>query len=203
MAVKVDGRRARGDITRRKAATCAAELATVIGLGSISVTQLAEGTGLSKSGILTVFKSREAIQLAAVEVAREIFVREVVTPAWDKKPGKTRLKAYVDNWFAYVERDTFPGGCFLANAVVEFGSQDGQVADAVREFQTTWVQLLEGELAVGQSDTKKSRDAVAATAFKLNAFMNHGNERYRLSGDKDHLAVAKQCCSAELKTVAP
>lgn len=196
---KVDGRRVRGDVTRRRTAIHAAELATVSGLGSISISQLADGTGLSKSGILTVFKSRESIQLAAVDVARDVFLEHVVTPAWDKKPGRPRLRAFVDNWFSYVDRGIFPGGCFLSTAMVEYGGQTGPVAEAVNDFARTWVQLLEGELAVGLADTKKSREHVSSVAFKLQAFMSSGNARFQLSGDKHDLDLARLCCAKELK----
>ena len=44
-------------------------IATTHGLDSITVGALATATGVSKSGILTVFGNREAIQLAAVAEA--------------------------------------------------------------------------------------------------------------------------------------
>ncbi|MGZ4475674.1 MAG: TetR/AcrR family transcriptional regulator, partial [Nocardioides sp.] len=77
-----DGRRARGDATRQAVARAAADLATMAGLDSISVGQLATATGVSKSGILTVFPNREAIQLAAVAEARRVYVDAVIRPAW-------------------------------------------------------------------------------------------------------------------------
>ena len=48
-------------------------IATTHGLDSITVGALASATGLSKSGILTVFGNREAIQVAAVAEARNIY----------------------------------------------------------------------------------------------------------------------------------
>ena len=63
-------------------------LATVSGLDSITVGGLATRTGLSKSGILTVFPDREAIQLAAVAQAREIYLDAVVRPVWGEEPGR-------------------------------------------------------------------------------------------------------------------
>ena len=73
MTKTVDGRRARGDVTRALVAREAAMTATVSGLDSITVGGLAAATGVSKSGILTVFGSRENIQVAAVTAARRIF----------------------------------------------------------------------------------------------------------------------------------
>ncbi|UMG93260.1 TetR/AcrR family transcriptional regulator [Nocardioides sp. TF02-7] len=86
-----DGRRARGDVTRRRVAREAAMIATVSGLDSISVGGLAERTGVSKSGIMTVFGSREAIQVAAVAQARRIYQEHVIGPAWERPAGRDRL----------------------------------------------------------------------------------------------------------------
>lgn len=176
-----DGRRARGDATRRKVAREAAMVATVSGLDSISVGGLAEATGVSKSGILTVFGSREAIQVAAVAEARRIYQEHVIAPAWDKAPGRERLRALLEAWRRYLGSAVFPGGCFLATTTVEYGHRDGQVADAVRRLQREWLDLLEGELrAAGSADP-------ASDAFRIDAYLNAGNTRFQLYGDRDDL----------------
>ncbi|WP_449561141.1 TetR/AcrR family transcriptional regulator [Mycolicibacterium mageritense] len=76
-----DGRRARGDATRRLVARAAADIATTHGLDGITVGGLSASTGVSKSGILTVFGNREAIQLAAVAEARRVYIDVVIRPA--------------------------------------------------------------------------------------------------------------------------
>ncbi|WP_157108757.1 TetR/AcrR family transcriptional regulator, partial [Aldersonia kunmingensis] len=167
MAAEPDGRRARGDRTRHKAARYAADLATVYGLDSISVGQLAAGTGLSKSGILTVFDGREAIQLAAIAEARAIFIAEVVTPAWHLEPGVVRLRAFVDNWLTYVRARVFPGGCFLAATSAEYAGRDGEVADAVRALKQDWLRLLESQLLAGGPDGETERNRARRIAFQL------------------------------------
>lgn len=194
MDTKIDGRRARGDLTRKRAAICAAEIATVSGLDSISMSQLSEGTGLSKSGILTVFENREAIQLAAVEEARTIFTENVVSPAWHLKPGALRLRGFIENWFNYVETKVFPGGCFLAVTASEYGAQHGDVADAVRDFKATWIQLIEGELWVGQRSSGRAKKRIHTTAFHLDSLMVGGNTMFQLFKDADDFAMAQAAC---------
>ena len=186
-----DGRRARGDRTRRKAARHAADIATVSGLDSISVGRLAAGTGLSKSGILTVFESREAIQLAAVAEARAVFVAAVITPAWHIAAGTPRLRAFVDNWLDYVRTRVFTGGCFLVATSTEYAGREGPVADAVRELKRSWLQLLEGELLVGRAGTDVNRDRARRLAFQIDAFLSAGVVRARLLGDDDELQLAR------------
>ena len=176
-----DGRRARGDATRRKVAREAAMVATVNGLDSITVGSLAERTGVSKSGILTVFGSREAIQVAAVAEARRIYQEHVIAPAWGREPGRPRLEALLEAWRRYLASSVFPGGCFLATTQVEYGHRDGEVADAVRRLQREWIDLLEAELR-----TAGSPDPVS-DAFRIDALLNAGNTRYQLYGDRAEL----------------
>lgn len=181
-----DGRRARGDLTRRTAARRAAMIATVSGLDAISVGGLAADTGLSKSGILTVFPNREAIQLAAVAEARAIYIETVIRPAWGAESGLPRLRAILDRWVAYVRAETFPGGCFLANTSVEFGHREGPVADAVRALKREWLELLEGELAAaGSADP-------AEDAFRIDAYLTAANTRLQLFGEDAALRRARR-----------
>jgi AcrR family transcriptional regulator len=187
-----DGRRARGDRTRRKAARYAADLATVYGLDSISVGQLAAGTGLSKSGILTVFDGREAIQLAAIAEARAIFIAEVIAPAWHLEPGVPRLAGFVANWLTYVRARVFPGGCFLAATSAEYAGRDGDVADAVRALKQDWLRLLTSELLFGKPATDAERNHARRIAFQLDAFLTAGVMRARLLGDDGELELAHE-----------
>jgi AcrR family transcriptional regulator len=185
METSTDGRRARGDATRRTVARAAAEIATIEGLDSISVGRLATATGVSKSGILTVFGTRESIQVAAVAGARAIYRESVIAPAWGAEPGTQRLRALVDAWVAYLLAGVFPGGCFLAAASTEYGHRQGPVAEAVRELEREWLGLLEKEFA-----TAGSTDP-AMDAFRLDAYLVAGNRRRELFWDDAELDRAR------------
>lgn len=184
MASSIDGRLARGDITRSTVARKAAEVATTHGLDSITIGSLATATGLSKSGILTVFGTREAIQVAAVAEARKIYVETVITPVWDERPGSPRLRALLDSWVAYLRAGVFPGGCFIAATSAEYGHRDGPVAEAVRDLKREWLALLEAELVTAGS-TRPVDDA-----FRVDALLNAGNVRRELFGDDAELKRA-------------
>lgn len=192
MTEVLDGRRLRGDATRRAAAREAAKIATVSGLDSITVGGLAAATGLSKSGILTVFGSRESIQIAAVAEARKVFRDAIFTPVWELEPGRVRLRALLKAWRDYLTAEFFPGGCFLGAVAVEFGHREGPVADSVRRFKREWLDTLESELAVAGH-----RDPVAG-AFQIDAYLNAGNARHQLFGDQ---AALEQAMSLSLAVV--
>lgn len=164
------------------------------------MTGLARATGFSPSGILTVFHNRQAIQLAAVDRAKDMFIAEVVAPSWGAEPGLPRLRKIIDSWFDYVERRVFPGGCFLVAASVEYGAQTGPVADAVRGMKQTWLDLLEGELRVGVGNSKKARDRAQLTAFQLDGFLLAANVATQLTGDDDYLALGRKSCRDLIKS---
>ena len=180
-----DGRRIRGDATRRTTARTAAAIATTHGLDSITIGALATATGFSKSGILTVFGSRQAIQVAAVAEARQIYVESVIRPAWPYERGKPRLRALLDAWVAYLKAGVFPGGCFIAATSAEFGHRSGAVAEAVRELKREWLAVLESELAAAGSK------APSDDAFRIDAYLVAGNVRRGLFGDDEELERAR------------
>ena len=173
----IDGRRARGDATRRTVARAAARTATVEGLDSITVGGLAAATGVSKSGILTVFGTREAIQIAAVAEARRLYQEWVVLPAWGETAGAERLTSLIEHWVAYTKADVFPGGCFVAATSVEFGHRDGPVAESVQRLKREWLDLLEAELKTAGSTVP------ADDAFRIDSYLCMGNTRWQLYGD--------------------
>lgn len=161
-------------------------VATVSGLDAITVGGLAADTGLSKSGILTVFPNREAIQLAAVAEARRIYIETVVRPVWGLPAGQERLRGLLDSWVDYVRAGTFPGGCFLTTTSVEFGHRDGAVAAAVRALKREWLDLLESELRTAGADDPEE------DAFRIDAFLTAAVIRLQLLGDDTALVRARR-----------
>ncbi|BBG01161.1 TetR family transcriptional regulator [Pseudonocardia saturnea] len=161
-------------------------MATTHGLDSISVGSLARSTGLSKSGILTVFGTREAIQVAAVAEARAIYLDAVVTPAWGHESGRPRLRALLDCWVAYLRAEIFPGGCFIVASTAEYGRREGAVADAVRALKREWLDLLESSLReAGVGDP-------AGDAFRIDAYLCAANVHRELFGSEKELDRARE-----------
>src|SRR5271154_5604271 len=75
-------RRARGLKTRRAILREAVDLASLEGLEGLTIGRLASTLRISKSGLFAHFGSKEDLQCAVVDEARDIFVREVVRPAF-------------------------------------------------------------------------------------------------------------------------
>src|SRR5438034_4750046 len=113
-----DGERSRSAILRE-----AGQLATVEGIGGLSISRLADAVGMSKSGLFAHFGSKEELQLATIEAASTLFVRQVTDPASEAVTAHERLRRLVDGYLHYLEVETFPGGCFFASTLAEMDTQ--------------------------------------------------------------------------------
>src|SRR5215813_8351088 len=71
----------KGERTRESILRVAVNLASVEGLEGVTIGRLAAELRMSKSGLFAHFGSKEELQLATVDMAREIIVDRVVRPA--------------------------------------------------------------------------------------------------------------------------
>src|SRR5580700_422780 len=138
--------RAPGERARARVVEQAARLATIEGIEGLSIGRLADATGIAKSSVYALFGSKEELQLATINAARDSFITEVVSPAFDAtEPGRQRLLTLCEGFLTYVERRIFPGGCFFVAASAEVGGRPGRVHDEVARIQQQWRDLLGGE----------------------------------------------------------
>src|SRR5215471_8818334 len=101
-----DGAR-KGVRTRENILQVAVNLASMEGLEGLTIGRLADELKMSKSGLFAHFGSREDLQLATVEMARQIFVEHVIRPAMIEPEGMPRLWALCDGWLGHVEQHVF------------------------------------------------------------------------------------------------
>ncbi|MRG59062.1 TetR family transcriptional regulator [Agromyces sp. CFH 90414] len=140
--VAIDGRRARGDASRRMVLERAADLASVEGLDGLSIGRLATAAEVSKSGIATLFGSKQQLQLATIAAATERFTATVIVPARVHPRGLRRLTALLDSVVAYSQNRVFPGGCFFSAAAADFHAKSGPVRDALADQLEDWMDYL-------------------------------------------------------------
>src|SRR5215469_13204719 len=110
----------KGERTRESILRVAVNLASLEGLEGLTIGRLADELDMSKSGLFAHFGSKEELQLATVEMARQIFVEHVIKPALEKPEGMERLLKLCQGWLAHVEGRVFKGGCFFTAASLEF-----------------------------------------------------------------------------------
>ena len=174
-----DGRRARGDESRRVILAHAIDTASVDGLEGLTIGRLADAAGHSKSGVATLFGSKEQLQLATVAAAREVFITRVVAPARERSErGLPRVCALVSSWLDYSDERVFRGGCFFAATSVEYDSRPGVVRDAVIAASSDWEDYLtisiERAMAAGELP---GLDDARQLTFEIVSFLEGANTR--------------------------
>jgi AcrR family transcriptional regulator len=138
-----DGRLLRGMRTRTAVLDAAVTLASEQGLDGLSLAQLAERLGVSKSGLFAHWRSKEELQLATVERAREQWIEHVVSPALRTPRGIRRLWTLHESRVAFYAAWALPGGCFFAHAGFEYSVRPGPVRDRLVAELADWLGLVE------------------------------------------------------------
>jgi AcrR family transcriptional regulator len=193
-------RRSDGEQTRAAILEAATQLATVEGLDGLSIGHLAEHIGMSKSGLYAHFGSKEELQLAAIETAREIFADAVIRPSRAADTAFGRLESLCDHFLRYLEQPVFPGGCFFASAAAELDTHPGPVKESIAQALEGWMQRIERRVREAQEagELDPAEDP-ALLAFELDAFMKMGNSVTLLHGGKDGFTSARRAIAARLE----
>jgi AcrR family transcriptional regulator len=182
-ALKNRPRRPRGLTTRRAILRKAVDLASLEGLEGLTIGGLASTLRISKSGLFAHFGSKEDLQCAVVDEARDVFVEKVVRPAF-KFRGLARLRALCQNWLLYGKEKVFPGGCFFSAASLEFDDRPGRVRDQIVELMKKWLGNLEQAARDAQSAGEIRKDVdVRQLAFEIQALAMGANWSSRLFRD--------------------
>jgi AcrR family transcriptional regulator len=192
----------KGERTRQSILERAVDLASLEGLGGLTIGRLAEELGMSKSGLFAHFGSKEELQLATIESARERFIEHAFRPALKAERGYPRLMAIARAWLAYVKREVFPGGCFFAAASFEFDGRPGLVRDAIASMMNSWIESIEKSVKMAQDEGHLDPDIEPAQlAFEINAIFFGANFSYQLRGDKKALERALEAIETRLESL--
>jgi len=194
----------KGQRTRNSILEVAAALATEEGLDPLSISRLAEASGMSKSGLFAHFGSKEELQLATVDYAAALFVAEVIDPARSAPKGLARIWALCDHMIGYSERQVFPGGCFFAATSFEFNNRPGPVRDRIEEMIRSWLSYLEHAVKQAQEAGELDPNLSAREiAFQLDAFAQASNAQYQLFRDPQVFDDARRAIQERLESLRP
>jgi AcrR family transcriptional regulator len=174
----------KGDRTRQDIVRLAADLATALGLEGLTVGSLAKSLGMSKSGLFAHFGSKEELQLAVVDLAREQFEQRVLPAGSQAEPGLPRLLGLLMAWTDHIEHTPHRGGCFFAAASAEFDDRAGPVRDKVARLTKLWVDGLIREATAAKSLGELRAEAdTGQIAFEVHAFVQEANWAKQLHSD--------------------
>lgn len=120
---------AKGNRTRRKIIHAALHLFSVKGYFHTSVSDLLQATDLTKGGLYCHFQSKEDIWYAVYEEAVTIW-RAIIFPGMRQiEDPLLRIERTCDNVLRrYLAQDTFDGGCFFVNMLVELSGQSAAMS---------------------------------------------------------------------------
>ncbi|MGB7922660.1 MAG: TetR/AcrR family transcriptional regulator [Pyrinomonadaceae bacterium] len=193
-------RKARGDRTRQAILEVAVNVASAEGLEGLTIGRLASELSMSKSGLFAHFGSKEELQLATVEAARDIFIREVIRPSFEVEKGLSRLWKLCEVWLAYVRSEVFRGGCFFVAAAAEFDGRPGPVRDRVAGIMKEWLAMLRMAINEAREAGELSADAdPAQLAFELNALEMGANWAFQLYRDRQAFSRARDAMLERLR----
>ena len=201
---EVDGRRERGRRTRASILETAANIASVEGLEGLTIGRLASELGMSKSGLFAHFGSKEELQLATIEAAREVFTAWVIDPIRDAERGLPRLRALIGTWMSYLRGAVFDGGCFFDAVRAEFDSRPaGAVRDRIERDLADWHALLLGQIRTAKK-LGHLRDDVdpQQLLFEIDALGTTASMRHQLTKDDKIYERAEAAIAARLSAAA-
>jgi AcrR family transcriptional regulator len=183
----------KGVRTRESILHVAVDLASVEGLEGLTIGRLADELKMSKSGLFAHFGSKEELQLATIEMARQIFVDHIVRPALAGPEGIERLLRLCSGWLGHVEGKVFKGGCFFTAASLEFDNRPGAVRDSIADTMKTWLATLARavESAKKAKHLKASIDA-EQFAFEIYSLAMGANWALQLLDDKTAMKKARE-----------
>lgn len=141
----------RGEQTRERILSTAAELILRRGFRATSVNELTAATGVNRGSLYFHFPGKDDLGMAVLKRARDQFLDFVKCSLKGKTPGQQ-----LDALFrAALDRNTsrqFVGGCLWGNTALEMSDADGreQYVDLVREVFELWAAMLEDVIAKAQ-----------------------------------------------------
>ncbi len=145
----------KGEKTREAILADALALASQIGLEALSFGDVAQRSGLSKSGLFAHFGSKDELQRAVLHRAQTLFRERVLAPAQEHPAGLARLRAFFDFWLAWIDEcGEMPGGCLLLSAASEYDDRPGELHDALaqghRELRGALAKVVRTAIEAGE-----------------------------------------------------
>jgi AcrR family transcriptional regulator len=198
-------RRSDGERSRQAILQEAARLATLEGIGGLSIARLADAVGMSKSGLFAHFGSKQELQLATMEAASAIFTEQVLEPALRAPTALERLRQLAENYLRYVEGETFPGGCFFASVASEVDTHPGPVRDVAVQVMHDWLALLATTVREGQDEGALDPELdPAQVAFEMEAVLYLANTIFIINpgsrpGDRARRTLARLFDEAQVR----
>jgi len=150
----------KGTDTKERLLRIGLDQASVRGLLGVTIGQLADASGMSKSGLFAHFRSKDQLQIDLLDETARSADRIVVEPVMQAAAGLPRLEKLFEVWFGWPARAGLSGGCPLAAAIFELDDAEHGVRDHAQKLEAHWrafLSKLVGE-AVAEGHLSKDTD---------------------------------------------
>jgi AcrR family transcriptional regulator len=148
----------KGAETRQAILDRALTQATRVGIEGLTIGSLAEDLGMSKSGLIRHFRTKEALQVQVLETGAHRFVEGVLRPALKAPRGEARLRALFEGFLAWESSPSLPGGCPLIAASTELDDRPGPARDYLVRARRDLFDLLVGTVRSAIEEGQFRRD---------------------------------------------
>ncbi len=138
----------KGARTRRKITHAALQLFSIKGYFHTSISDILNATALTKGGLYCHFNSKEDIWYAVYDEAVGIWRDIVFEDMRGIENPLNRIDRTCDNVLQrYLAEDTFDGGCFFVNMLVELSGQSASMSRHIRKGFIGFSKLFQSWLA--------------------------------------------------------
>jgi AcrR family transcriptional regulator len=192
-----EGELRKGDETKARVLDHAVQLASIRGLSGLTLGDLADDVGLSKSGLFKHFVSKEDLQRQVLEEALQRFGETVWRPVDHLPNGRPKLEAVFDRWLAWVDSGCARGGCVLVAASIELDDQPGPLRDMLKDRQARLRQRLIDQFLALRAPPLTRAEAEQAV-FEMRSFVFGYSDAFRLLEDSRCRAQARRAFAALL-----
>lgn len=187
----------KGEATRARIVEEAARQAALRGLTGVSLADVSDAIGLSKSGLFKHFDSKEAMHHAVVDSVLDRFTESTWRPAEALPAGRARLEAVFDHWLDWCDEAWPESGCPIMAFTVELDDQPGVLRDRLQKGLKDWRKTLLREFRTLRDPPLSEAEAQAAY-FQMKSFILGHAEARRMMGDADSRTSAKAAFEALL-----
>jgi AcrR family transcriptional regulator len=194
----------KSELTRERILQRGLELLSQDGLAGVTIGQMADRVGMSKSGLFAHFRSKDDVQIDLLDYTARFAAAHVIGPAMREPEGLPRLESLFRHWLGWSSRSGLPGGCPVAAAMFELDDADGPVRDKVAAMEAEWRGLL-GQLvrgAVAAGHLRADLDVEQFVWEMCGIYLSH-HTAYRFRRDPDADTRAWTAFEALLERAGP
>lgn len=132
----------KSELTRAAIVDAGLEVAAELGLEAITLQAVADRIQMSKSGVFSRIRSREALQIAVVEEYGRRYHAEVFAPALQLPKGLPRLKEIMRLWLARIRDVEAHTGCIYTAGAFELDDKECELRDILLAAVVHWRAML-------------------------------------------------------------